>query len=415
MTSPRGGLVRLSVAGFLAYASYAICRAPLLPLFASDLGASPPMVGLIVGVSTFTGVLLKLPAGAWSDVLGRRTLLVAGGIVFAVLPFTYLAVSGLGALIVLRLLHGSATAIFGPVASASVSDLAPPERRGTWLSTYLTVQGVGQAAGPIVAGYLIARGRFDVAFLLAGLLALAVPAIVATWPQQTQRTPSTRRWQQFAGGIREVLRQRLVLVTSAAQAAQFILHGTLSAFLPLYARETLGLSALQIGWLFGLQTITTLCTRPIIGMASDRIGRRGVIAVGLLFCAGGVLLVSTASTFGAALFSVCVYAVGVAVTNSAASAYITDLTQRTTYGAAHGVFGTIYDIGDVAGPIFGGMLVAAFGYERTFQTMAAIVVIAAAFFFAATKPRPTRRSASAKRPSAVPDPGLPSARPPDRR
>jgi MFS transporter, DHA1 family, multidrug resistance protein len=81
---------------------------------------------------------------------------------------------------------------------------------------------------------------------------------------------------------------------------------------------------------------------------------------------------------------VCLYAVGVAVTNSAASAYITDLTHKTTYGTAHGVFGTIYDIGDAAGPILGGVLVASIGYEHTFQVMAAIVVIAAAFFYAAT-------------------------------
>jgi MFS family permease len=361
-------------------------------------------VGLIVGVSTLTGVLIKLPAGAWSDVLGRRALLLIGAIVFAVLPFTYLAVSGLGLLIALRLVHGSATAIFGPVASASVSDLAPPERRGTWLSTYSTVQGAGQAAGPIVAGYLIARGRMDAAFLLSGFLALAVPAIVARWPHHAKAATSGRRWRQFAEGIRAVVGQRLVLVTSIAQAAQFMLHGTLSAFLPLYARETLGLSAFQIGWLFGLQTITTLAARPIIGMASDRIGRRGVIAVGLLFCSGGVLLVSFAETFESALFSVCVYAVGVAVTNSAASAYITDLTDRSTYGAAHGVFGTIYDVGDAMGPILGGVLVAAFGYERTFQVMAAIVLTVAAFFYAATRT-----------PSAVPDPGLPSARQPDRR
>ncbi len=383
--SPRGGLVRLCTAGFLAYSSYAICRTPLLPLFARDLGASPQLVGVVVGASTLTGVFIKLPAGAWSDVLGRRTLLLLGSLVFATLPFLYLAVSGLGQLILLRFLHGSATAIFGPVASASLSDLAPSDRRGTWLSTYSTVQGAGQAAGPIVAGYLIGRGQLEVAFVLSGLLALAVPAIVARWPQTPRAQAHGQRWQQFARGVGQVLRQPLILVTSMAQAAQFILHGTLSAFLPLYARETLGLSAWEIGWLFGLQTLTTLSTRPIIGVASDRLGRRGVIAAGLLLCSGGVLLVSVASTFGEALLGVCVYAVGVAVTAAAASAYITDLTHRTTYGAAHGVFGTIYDIGDAAGPILGGVLVAAVGYARTFQIMAAIVFATAMFFLAATR------------------------------
>jgi MFS family permease len=48
-----------------------------------------------MGASTLTGVVLKLPAGALSDLFGRRLLLVAGALVFATLPFTYLAVSTL--------------------------------------------------------------------------------------------------------------------------------------------------------------------------------------------------------------------------------------------------------------------------------------------------------------------------------
>ena len=80
------------------------------------------------------------------------------------------------------------------------------------------------------------------------------------------------------------------------------------------------------------------------------------------------------------MVSVCGYAVGVAVTTSAASAYITDLTHRSTYGAAHGVFGTIYDVGDAAGPLLGGVLVALLGYARTFQIMAATVLVAAILF-----------------------------------
>jgi hypothetical protein len=45
------------------------------------------MVGFVAVASTLTGILLKLPAGAWSDVLGRRPLLVTGAVIFAVMPF----------------------------------------------------------------------------------------------------------------------------------------------------------------------------------------------------------------------------------------------------------------------------------------------------------------------------------------
>ena len=55
---------------------------------------------------------------------------------------------------------------------------------------------------------------------------------------------------------------RLVLITSAAHAAQFVLNGMLSAFLPLYGREVLSLTGSELGWLFGVQTVATLMVRP---------------------------------------------------------------------------------------------------------------------------------------------------------
>ena len=74
------------------------------------------------------------------------------------------------------------------------------------------------------------------------------------------------------------------------------------------------------------------------------------------------------------------YAAGVAITTAATSAYITDITRRARYGAAHGVFGTIYDIGDALGPIAAGILVARLGYAQMFQVMAAVAMTMAIVF-----------------------------------
>jgi MFS transporter, DHA1 family, multidrug resistance protein len=390
----RASLLRLCAAAFVAYSSYAICRSPLLPLFARELGAGPSLVGFVMGASTVTGIFVKLPAGTLSDLFGRRRLLLAGALVFATLPFTYLAVSTLTLLIVLRFLHGSATAIFGPVASASLSDVAPPAARGAWLSMYSTAQGAGQAIGPVLAGYLIAAGRFDLAFAISGLIGLGVPLLVTTGQFGGKSGPgdpigASRRfsWPEFTRGVGEVGRDRLILATSGAQAAQFVLHGMLSAFLPLYGRDVLGLSPLQLGWLFGVQTVTTLAMRPGIGLLSDRVGRRGVIVCGLTVCSLAVLSLSLAHTVSAVVFAVLIYAAGVAMTTAATSAFITDVTRRARYGAAHGVFGTIYDVGDALGPLAGGLVVASVGYGRMFQIMAGLALAMAAAFFVATRAR----------------------------
>jgi MFS transporter, DHA1 family, multidrug resistance protein len=384
----RRAVVRLCLAALVAYASYALCRTPLLPLFAQGLGAGPSVVGIVVAASTLTGVLVKLPAGGLSDVFGRRPLLLAGAMVFALLPFSYLAVSTVGGLLLVRVLHGHATAIFGPVATATVSDLAPADRRGRWLGAYATAQAAGQTAAPVMAGYLLARGGFDVAFVVAGAIGLAVPVLIAWVPlEPTSDRPATgRRWIVFRDGVRAVMADRLVLVASAAHAVQFVLNGALTAFLPLYAKDALGLTTTEIGWLFAVQTLTVLATRPVVGALSDRAGRRVAITLGLAVSGVTVWTMSLADQGALLVASVVVYGVGVATTSAATSAYITDLTPRERYGAAHGVFGTIYDIGDALGPIGAGLIVSALGYEAMLHVAAVLGVTAALGFAVASSP-----------------------------
>ena len=150
-------------------------------------------------------------------------------------------------------------------------------------------------------------------------------------------------------------------------------------------KSVLGLTMTQLGWLFGLQTLTTLAVRPVIGFVSDRVGRRSVIASGLMVGSGAVLLVSISTSLPGLIAAVMAYAGGVATTTAATSAFITDVTRRSRYGAAHGVFGTIYDVGDALGPIEAGVLVAAVGYARMFQAMAIVALTMAVGFSVASQ------------------------------
>jgi MFS family permease len=209
------------------------------------------------------------------------------------------------------------------------------------------------------------------------------------------RGRTSRGWAAFKAGLGEVVRHRLILVTSTAHAAQFVLNGALTAFVPLYGRDVVGLTTPQLGWLFGVQTLTTLAVRPMIGSLSDRAGRRGVIVAGLLTCSGAVLAMSASTHYAMLAGAIVVYAAGVATTTAATSAYITDVTPRERYGAAHGVFGTIYDIGDALGPIGAGFVVAAFGYVAMFRTLTVIGIAMALVFALATRPTQRRDSSAA--------------------
>lgn len=114
---------------------------------------------------------------------------------------------------------------------------------------------------------------------------------------------------------------------------------------------------------------------------------------GLVVCSAAVVLVSIATHLPEIITAIVAYAAGVATTTAATSAFITDVTRHARYGAAHGVFGTIYDVGDALGPIVAGFLVAAVGYTRMFQVMAAAALTMAVAFAVASKFGDTSRMA----------------------
>src|SRR3546814_20425516 len=83
-----------------------MARSPVLPRFAEELGATPELLGIIVAASTVTGILFKLPSGALSDVIGKKRVMVIGGLFFAAPPFLYPFVDDATSLLWLRFLLG---------------------------------------------------------------------------------------------------------------------------------------------------------------------------------------------------------------------------------------------------------------------------------------------------------------------
>jgi MFS family permease len=186
-------------------------------------------------------------------------------------------------------------------------------------------------------------------------------------------------------GFREVFSSRPILVTSVAEAMQFFATGLLQAMLPLYATEVAGLSPLQAGTLWGIQVAVPILSKPLFGRLSDRWGRRGQIVAGFVVGAAGLGSVPLTTSFPLLILCCAGYGLGVAVTTSATAAYVTDLCRKQDYGAAHGVFGTIYDIGHWSGQTLSGVLVVAAGYRGAFGMYAAGLLAAAGIFAALGK------------------------------
>ena len=387
MTTSRS-FALLCTIGVLCFISYNMVRMPVLALFAESLGASPERIGVIVSVSTLTGVVLKLPSGALSDIYGRRILLRIGVIAFGIPPFFYPFISDLNVLTLLRLFHGLATAIFAPSALATVAELYR-ERRGAALGTYTACTQSGALLGPFIGGYLAFAYGYSSAFLTAGLFGCA--AIVLFYSLHLSPPPPRLHdkglasvWSEMWRGFSIVARNRKVLVTSSTDAAKMIANGALMAFLPLYG-ISVGLNAGEVGLLFTIQSLTSFVSKPIMGRVSDRMGRQPLIMLGLLICAVTFVSIPHVSELALLLVLSAGFGFGEAVVSSSSSAFVADSSEFKTLGAGMGMQGTIGDIGHASGPLLAGVLIANMSYAGAFAIIAGFQVAAAGFFWLAMR------------------------------
>ena len=363
-------------ASLLSRLGYQMARSPVLPVFAAHLGALPELIGVIVAASTITGVFFKLPSGALSDVLGRKRMMVLGALFFAAPPFVYPFVQEPWSLLALRFVHGFATAIFSPVASAYVASLAETGR-GARLGWFSSANDIGATAGPLIGGFaLYFTASYSLTYLLVGVLGVLTLLVVLLLPDvdheaRAEKTLAARA-ADFRRGIAEVFRTPPIFIAAGIEAVMYLGYGAFLGFLPIYAKKV-GLNDAEIAIVLGAQLILAMLAKPITGRLSDRVGRIPVIVVGLLLCAIALPLIFRSETLTAFVLGAPVLGLGVGAVTPVTNALIADLALARHLGAAMGVFGTIWDVGEAAGPVIAGFLIGGLGYAATFDVLAATI------------------------------------------
>jgi len=373
--------LQVCIQGFFFWLAYDLARFPVIPLYAEKIGLSPQAIGFAVAASTITGIFGKFLSGGLSDSLGRRVMMVTACLVATVAPCGYFLATSGSSLILLRLFHGLGTAIMGPVGRAFVADIIEEKRRGERLSTYTAATNLGTMVGRWLGGLLLFWGGFFYPFLASSLAAVIALGIALRWPhEQKQSAHFILLLKKMRNGFREVGQNRIILGTSLVEALQFLATGAIDAFLPLYAKSVAGLTDWQVGSLYGVQVATTLVTKPFMGWISDHVGRRPQIMVGFLIGGFVVWLIPWQTSFLVLSLLVVLYGLSVAISTSATMALITDVCKREHYGAAHGVFGTLFDMGHAMGPISAGFLISAVGYRYTFGCYSLLLFVASLLF-----------------------------------
>ncbi|MDH5460414.1 MAG: MFS transporter [Candidatus Bathyarchaeota archaeon] len=369
--------------GLFAILSSTMSKNPILPLFADSLGVPEYLMGFVAAASTVPGILMSLPAGSISDVLGRKRMLILSAFVFASAPFLYILVVSSWQLVLVRFYHGFATAVFVPVASAAIVE-SFPESKAERVSTFSSATMIGRGAAYFLGGYILSvtSSNYSAVYVSVGVAGVVtlLTGLALRERRTTERRTVRRRdeWKRFSDifrGWRKIAGNRCIFVTSLVEGAQYYTLGAFEFFLALYAKS-LGFDALLIVIVMGAQLVTVMVTKPFMGRISDRYGRRMSILVGLII--GSLPLAATpfASQFMELVAVSIVYGLGLSTVTSSTTALVSDLTSKELYGASIGFLSTVMDMGQALGPIITGFILATtLGYFGAFIHLAGILLV----------------------------------------
>lgn len=388
----------LCIIGFFAILSSTMSKNPVLNPFARALKTPDSLMGFVAAASTISGIIVSLPAGSLSDIFGRKKTLLVSGVVFASAPFLYLFVASWWQLAFVRFYHGFATAMFVPVANASVAELFPA-KRGERISLFSSATIVGRTIAPFLGGYILFTTNYGfhelyLAVGIAGVSALLTALLLLKETHQTSngntRSPNRAGSRLFQGWV-AVARSPGILAVSLVEASQYYAFGAVEFFFVGYLTEVAGLDPLSYGTISGAQLAMIPLVKPLMGRLSDKIGRRIPIVAGSLIGALAIAAISFTTQFPFLLLISIAYGFGFSLVTSSTPALVSELTQEDLVGTGMGFLSTIMDVGQTLGPIITGLILATnLGYLGSFLALTAIL-IATCIIFGATSTAKTRK------------------------
>lgn len=327
---------------------------PILPRYVDGpLGGGGLAVGFVVG-TFFVATLLARPlAGRLGDEHGRKVVIIGGAVVMAAAVAAYPLAPNIAALAALRFIQGAGEAAFYVGAATAVTDLVPSERRGQAISYFSGALYAGLAVGPVVGEWVLGDGSYNRVWVLAAALA-SLAAVLALGLREATRPARTTRAR---------LVHPAALIPGTAFGLGTFGYAAFAAFMPLYA-PTLGLAGSAP--VFGLYAGLTLVGRLLGARIPDKLGPSTTARAGLVTMAAGMALLATWHAPAGLWAGTAVFAAGNAFMFPALLSLALDAAPDGERAAVVGTVVAFFDLGQGAGALVLGPLVAVAGYTAPF-------------------------------------------------
>ena len=311
--------------------------------FISGLGGSEVKGSIIFLFSVAAGVSRPF-AGRLADLIGRkRSVFIGLGIAIAA-SISYAWVGALSIFFVLRFAHGLSAGFAPTGATALLTDILPPGRKGAAMGLWGTFISLGIGVGQALGSYIFERSNFDTLFMTSaafGILALLLLSpIKETLPEQ-----QTFQWRQLLIKWEDVVEPSvkpaalIMLLTAISSGLIFVLTPDYSTYLGIANK----------GYFFGIYVLSTIGIRLVFSSLSDRIGRRETMVIGCSLLVLSMVLLGYANDLWSYSFAAAIFGLATGISSPTLFAWTADLSLAHRRGTGSGTLFIALEIGILIG------------------------------------------------------------------
>ncbi|MFU8794329.1 MAG: MFS transporter [Dethiobacteria bacterium] len=328
---------------------------PILAPYASTLGATPFIIGIVVGAYSFFNITGNLTSGIWIDRTNWKLPLFTGLAGVSVILALYPQAGSTTILILIRAAHGYMGGILVPAALACLTNRTNAEGQNKNLAVFGAAIGLAAVTGPVFAGIVANNyGYTTVYYSMAGMMATATIFSYMSLYRQNQLPCSQ---------VKPLISFRLISGKPHIRSAFFYAlgtmgsTGTLASFLPTKT-AMLDLNPAETGLLFATFALTAIAVQvawPSFFKALFREDHRGG-AVGLLILSFALTLAASAPSARVLFLALVLFGTGFGFSFQGMLGLVISGSDLEWRGRAIGLFFAVYSLGVAAVPPLSGLI-----------------------------------------------------------
>jgi MFS family permease len=352
-----------------------------------QLTSSPYLIGLVAALATAPSLFFSLFGGVVVDRFPKKKILYftqSANMVLALLLgiLTNMQLATVPVIGTIAFLMGTVNAVDAPARQALVPELVGRERLASAIALNSGIFNAARVIGPGLAGLLIAWVGIGGAFIANGLSYIAV--LIALYFVQIRESPAARQLRPLAAikeGISYTSHHPVIRVLLIFVGMVSIFGWSYSTIMPVIARETYGLDAKGLGYLYSATGLGALLATYLVGAYGARISPLLFIIGGNTLFATSLFLFSRTAHFTLALVLLFFIGLGLLSQSSMMNTLVQGMVKQEFRGRVMSIYILMFLGMAPIGNFEIGYLTEHFGIAAAFAINAAVVLLFGALIF----------------------------------